>query len=166
MKTKYFRINRAKEHRDISTLIKMLKPIIRKDTVIVNASPEFSSMISQRVAHAYFDMPLQMLPLDMPYKNTPFEKVYEAHCIEFAKELEPNRHYVFIDSGILRGRNFKTLYDVLCMYSHKSISFDFGCLYSEDTAIFTADFCVEYFNRENDGMLLFWWENENNPMFD
>jgi hypothetical protein len=163
---KYFRINRAKEHRDISTLIKMLKPIVTQSTVILNASPDYSSIISQRVAHAYFDTPLQMLPFDMPFPNTPFEKIYPSHCIEFAKELDFDKRYIVIDSGILRGRNFKTLYDSLSACGHNMSNFFFACLYSQDNSIFKADFCVEYFSREEDGMLIFWWENESNPMFD
>lgn len=165
MKNKYFRISREKEFKDIGTLIKMLQPIVTEKTVIVNCSPDFSSMISQRVIHSYFDNPLQMINFDMPYPNTEFEKVYDLHCKEFAQNLEPNTHYIFIDSGILRGRNFKTLYDNLNIYAHKSTNYDFSCLYCQDDAIFTADYCVDYFSREEDGMLLFWWENENSTVF-
>lgn len=105
---KYFKISRSKEYRDIKTLIKMLKPIITEDTVICNCSPDYSSIISQQVAHVYFDNPLEMPPFEMPFPNTPFEKVYDLHCKDFAEKLEANTHYVFIDSGILRGRNFKS----------------------------------------------------------
>lgn len=166
MKNKYFRISRQKEYRDIKKLIEMLRPIITKDTIIVNASPDYSSIISQQVIHAYFDNPLQMQPFDMPFPNTEFEKLYPNYCREFAESLQPNTHYVFIDSGILRGRNFKTLNDNLMMYAHKSTSFDFACLYCQDDAIFNADYCVDWFNKEEDGMLLFWWESINCNLFD
>ena len=166
MKNKYFRVSREKEYKDIGILIKMLESVVTKNTIIVNCSPDYSSIISQRVIHAYYDNPLQMTNFDMPFPNTPFEEIYGEHCKQFAETLEPNTHYVFIDSGILRGRNFKTLYYNLMMYAHKSTSFDFACLYCQDNAIFNADFCVEWFNREEDGMLLFWWENEKSTMFD
>jgi hypothetical protein len=154
---KYFRISQEKEYKDISTLIEKLRPKITSNTIIVNCSPDYSSIISQRVIHAYFDNPLQMESFDMPFPNTPFEEVYPNYCKEFAQSLEPNTHYIFIDSGILRGRNFKTLYDNLLTNVH---NFDFACLYSQDDAIFEADYCVEYFNKEEQGMLLFWWESE------
>jgi hypothetical protein len=163
---KYFRIGREKEHKDIQTLIEMLRPEITSNTIIVNCSPDYSSIISQQVAHAYFDNPLTMLSFEMPYPNTEFEKVYEAHCREFAENLEPNTHYVFIDSGILRGRNFKTLYDNLNIYAHKSTNYHFACLYCQDDAIFNADYCVDWFNREEDGMLNFWWESDLCNLFD
>lgn len=166
MRNKYFRISREKEYKDIQTLIKMLKPIVTKDTIVVNCSPDYSSIISQQVIHAYFDNPLCMECFNMPFPNTEFEKVYDKHCEEFAKTLEPNTHYIFIDSGILRGRNFKTLYENLLLYADNSIEFDFACLYSQDDAIFGADYCVQFFNKEKDGMLLFWWENELCTLFD
>lgn len=52
------------------------------------------------------------------------------------------------------------------MYTDDSITFDFACLYSQDDAIFKADYCVQYFNKQEDGMLLFYWENEKCTLFD
>lgn len=163
---KYFRISREKEYKDIKKLIELLRPIITKDTIIINCSPDYSSIINQQVIHAYYDNPLQMCPFDMPFPNTEFEKVYPSYCKEFAEKLEPNTHYIFIDSGILRGRNFKTLYNNLELHTHKSTNYHFACLYCQDDAIFNADYCVDWFNREEDGMLLFWWESENCNLFD
>lgn len=166
MKNKYFKISRKKENKDIKKLIKLLKSSITPNTIIVNCSPDYSSIISQRVIHSFYDNPLTMINFDMPFPNTEFEKVYPKHCEEFAKELQPNTHYIFIDSAILRGKNFKTLYDNLILHSHKSTTFDFACLYSQDNAVFEADYCVEFFNREEQGMILFWWESENCTLFD
>jgi hypothetical protein len=62
---KYFEISRTKEFWDIKNLIRILSPQIKKNTVIVNCSPDYSSIISQQVIHAYFDNPLPMVNFDM-----------------------------------------------------------------------------------------------------
>lgn len=159
----YFKISREKEYKAIETLIKILGPVIKKNTVIVNCSPDYSSIISQQVIHAYFDNPLPMVNFEMPFPNTPFELVYEAYCRDFVSTMDANSHYIFIDSGILRGRNFKTLSDALKLFPGE---YNFACLYMQDDAIFTPDFYVEKFNRKEHGMLLFYWENENCTLFD
>jgi hypothetical protein len=161
---KYFKVNRKKEKKDIEKLIKLLKPIITKDTVIVNCSPDYSSIISQQVIHAYFDNPLTMINFEMPFPNTPFELKYPEYCRRFTLNLLRNKHHVFIDSGVLRGRNFKTLYDTLVDFSYTN--FTFASLYVQDDAIFTPEYYVEEFNRKDEGMLLFWWENKKCNLFD
>jgi hypothetical protein len=164
---KYFRIDLDKEHTDISLLIEMLRPHITPDTIIVNCSPDYSSIISQRVIHAFYDNPLEMINFAMPYPNTDFEKAYPKYCEDFAKSIEDGDKYIFIDSGVLRGRNFQTLEDALHLYSCDLISsYVFAALYVQDDAIFTPNVYVEKFNKANQGMLLFYWENENCTLFD
>lgn len=159
----YFKISRAKESRDIKNLIVSLYPKIKKNTVIVNCSPDYSSIISQQVTHAYFDNPLPMVNFEMPFPNTPFELEYESYCKNFVLGMDVSKHYVFIDSGILRGRNFKVLSNALKLYMGE---YHFACLYMQDDAIFTPDFYVETFNKERQGMLLFYWENIKCTLFD
>jgi hypothetical protein len=161
---KYFKINQKKEKRDIKELIEWLKPIVTKDTIIVNCSPDYSSIISQQVIHAYFDNPLTMINFDMPFPNTPFESEYPSYCKDFVFDLQKDTHYIFIDSGVLRGKNFKTLHDTLVDFS--VTNFTFASLYVQDDAIFTPEYYVEKFNKKNEGMLLFWWENKKCTLFD
>jgi hypothetical protein len=165
MKEKYFKIGKRKENKAIEALIELIRPEITKDTVIVNCSPDYSSIISQRVIHAYFDNPLTMVNFDMPFPNTPFEKEYPEYCKKFVKNLDPDTHYVFIDSGVLRGRNFLEIWNSLEDGSHDSTTYEFASLYVQDDAVFTPKIYVEKFNREKDGMLLFWWENINCTLF-
>jgi|688.fasta_scaffold52041_13 hypothetical protein len=160
---KYFEISRVKEFWDIKNLIRILSPQIKKNTVIVNCSPDYSSIISQQVIHAYFDNPLPMVNFDMPFPNSPFELEYESHCRDFVSTMDVNNHYVFIDSGVLRGYNFKVLSDALKTFQGE---YHFACLYMQDDAIFTPDFYVEKFNKKGQGMLLFYWENSNCTLFD
>lgn len=163
MKEKYFKIGKRKENKAIEVLIELIRPEITEDTIIVNCSPDYSSIISQRVIHSYFDNPLTMVNFDMPFPNTPFEKEYPEYCKDFVFYLRKDKHYIFIDSGVLRGRNFKTLYDCLVEFGYTN--FTFASLYVQDDAIFTPEVYVEKFNREKDGMLLFWWENINCTLF-
>ena len=154
---KYFKINKTKENRDIKALIEKLRPHITPNTIIVNCSPDYSSIISQRVIHAYYDNPLQMVNFDMPFPNTPFELEYDDYCKKFAWDINKDKQYIFIDSGVLRGRNFKTLKDALIYDNYL-----FVALYIREDAIFTPDIYIEKFK----GMLLFWWENINCSLFD
>lgn len=165
MSEPYFTISPEKETRDIATLIEQLRPFITPDTIIVNCSPDYSSLICQRVIHAYYDNPLPMLPFEMPYPGTSFEEAYPRYCRTFAERLSPHKHYVFIDSGVLRGRNFKTLGEALFAYAPGSVFFRFAALYVQDDAVFTPAIFVEKFNRAAQGMLLFWWENVNCTLF-
>jgi hypothetical protein len=158
----YFKISRKKEGKDIKKLIWVLSLAIKENTVIVNCSPEYSSIISQQVAHAYFDNPLEMISFEMPFPNSTFELQYEAYCRDFVSKMDVSLHYIFIDSGILRGRNFKVLSDALAMYVG---DYHFACLYMQDDAVFTPDFYVEKFNKKEQGMLLFYWENINCTLF-
>ena len=153
---KYFKINKTKENRDIKALIEKLRPHITPNTIIVNCSPDYSSIISQRVIHAYYDNPLQMVNFDMPFPNTEFEKEYPLYCKFFSAEMEKDKHYIFIDSGVLRGFNFKVLQEAL---THDN--YLFAALYVREDAIFTPDIYIEKFK----GMLLFWWENINCNLF-
>jgi hypothetical protein len=159
----YFKISRVKEFRDIKSLTNILRPTINGNTVIVNCSPDYSSIISQQVIHAFYDNPLPMINFEMPFPNTPFELEYEAYCKDFVLTMDISKHYIFIDSGILRGLNFKVLSDALDSYPGK---YHFACLYMQDDAVFTPDFYVEKFNRKNQGMLLFYWENIKCNLFD
>lgn len=159
----YFKISEVKEAKDIKKLIAILGPKIRENTVIINCSPDYSSIISQQVIHAYYDNPLPMVNFEMPFPDSAFELVYESYCADFVLSMDVSKRYIFIDSGILRGRNFKTLSDALDRYEG---SYHFACLYMQDDAVFTPDFYVEKFNREGQGMLLFHWENINCTLFD
>jgi len=170
MKIKYFKINLTKEQKDIKILIELLKPYITENTIIVNCSPDYSSIISQKVIHAYYDNPLEMINFNMPFPNTGFEKEYPEYCKDFVKTLDFNKMHIFIDSGVLRGKNFKTLKDTLNLYNSTfwtiKLSFIFASLYVQDNSIFTPDVYVEKFNKTNQGMLLFYWENKNCTLFD
>ena len=153
----YFKINKTKENRDIKALIEKLRPHITPNTIIVNCSPDYSSIISQRVIHAYYDNPLQMVNFDMPFPNTEFELEYPDYCREFNYSMNRDKQYIFIDSGVLRGRNFKVLQESLTHYNYL-----FAALYVREDTIFTPDIYIEKFK----GMLLFWWENVNCSLFD
>jgi hypothetical protein len=163
---KYFKINRLKEKRDINVLIELLRPIVKKNTIIVNCSPDYSSIISQQIIHAYFDNPLQMVNFEMPFPKTPFEQLYPKICADFAINLCPTNEYIFIDSGVLRGKNYSTLDYSMFIHALKDIKYTFASLYVQDNAVFTPQFYVETFNKKKQGMLLFWWENDKCTLFD
>lgn len=168
-----FFISPVKEMDDIYQLIKLLeqdKWVTEGDVpTIVVCSPEYSSIICQILSHklSYLNkhVPLDLEFLDMPYPGGEefSDEEYKKHIKKFANEFRnENKKLLFIDSGVLRGKNFTTLKTELENYIDSSLM-KFGCLYKQSNSIFKPDYCVETFNFELNGGLTFWWEDPDNP---
>lgn len=76
-----------------------------------------------------------------------------------------SKKFLFIDSGILRGKNFNKLKLSLRSKIDRE-NYKFASLYVQSSSILKPDYYVEEFDMEKDGGLLFWWENKNNPNWD
>lgn len=166
------KISFEKEIQDSKTLARLigLDGWIDSDTLIVNCSPDYSSIMCQIVnhelsrtnKHELFDQ----LTMEMPYPNmsqvwnkeTGEYETFDAYLNSWMKlYLNKNYKYLFLDSGCLRGKNFTKVK----AYA-RGAEIKFGCLYLQDTSIFTPDYFVEKFNI-NQGELIFEWENPKNP---
>ena len=91
------------------------------------------------------------------------DEEYKNHIKEFADGFRnKDSKLLFIDSGVLRGKNFTTLKTEIERYIDSSLM-KFGCLYKQSNSIFKPDYCVETFNFDQQGGLTFWWEDPNNP---
>ena len=115
-----FFISPVKEIDDIYQLIKILEQDkwVTEGSVptIVVCSPEYSSIICQILSHklSYLNkhIPLDLEFLDMPYPGGEefSDEEYKNHIKMFANEFRnENKKLLFIDSGVLRGKNFTTL---------------------------------------------------------
>ena len=145
---------------------------IDSDTVIVNCSPEYSSIVCQIVNHRLSRINgnelFEQLYIEMPYPNmnqvwnkeTGEYETFEAYLNSWTRTyLNKDYKYLFIDSGTLRGKNFTKVKTSL----KGKVDARFATLYLQDDSIFTPDYTVEKFNFNNQGGLIFSWENPKNP---
>lgn len=177
---KYFYISENKEIVDTSTLIGEIKNEgwISSSTIIVNCSPDYSSRLVQAINHrlSYLnnDELFECIPLEMPYPNmnqiyNTFTKSYEffdRYLADWVRQhISKQNNYLFIDSGTLRGKNFNKV-KTFIKPKLEPENYRFASLYVQSTSIFIPDYYIEMFNKEEQGGLLFSWENVNNPNWD
>ncbi len=157
-----FYIDANKETQDCITLATELKHLANTNTLLVVCSPDYSSLCCQIINHQLSRLSSNHLPLDMVYLNMPYPtQDLEVFKSEIINLLEQSKNYdtlLFIDSGILRGLNFKTLKKYTDEYNYKSI---FACLYKKSDSVFTPDYYVSEFSETEE--LVFWWEDVDNP---
>src|SRR4029078_13306813 len=117
---KYFFISREKELEDIEKLAKIIREDdwIDQDTVIVNCSPDYSSIVcmllNHKLSHLNKNELFYQVKLEMPYPNMiqVWNDVgdiqhFDLYLKEWQKtHLSKSFKYLFVDSGTLRGKNF------------------------------------------------------------
>ena len=170
----YFKISYEKELHDVEALSQIIEQDgwIDSNTTIVVCSPEYSSLACQIINHRLSPLnnhePYRMDFLEMPYPGEEqlTEEQYRAHCRSLASRHMDSKSekLLLIDSGVLRGSNFTILEEELGYFFERD-QLRFASLYMQDDSKFTPEYCVEKFNFDRDGGLLFWWENENNPFW-
>jgi hypothetical protein len=169
--SKQFFIKPVKEYLDTLKLIDKINSDqwVDKSTVLVVCSPEYSSMLAQiinhklsyRNAHVPFDMEF----LEMPYPGQQLysEDRYISDLEAFGhKHINTKTKLLFIDSGVLRGRNFTILDNIMEEFLAPGQR-KYACLYKQEDSKFEPDYYVEEFSFFDDGGLTFWWEDNNNP---
>lgn len=168
---KYFYISPEKEYADTLKLVKLIEESnwVDEHMVIVVCSPEYSSQLCQQLNHrlSYLNgnKPFDMDFLEMPYPNeqTLSKEEYIDLCDKLGKRYcNTNKKLLLVDSGCLRGSNFTILDNVLEAWLGPNQK-KYGCLYIQDNSIFEPDYVAETFNFNEQGGLLFSWENVNNP---
>lgn len=142
---------------------------VDKNTTIVVCSPEYSSAVCQvlnhKLSHLNDNVPFDMDFLEMPYPGQELytEDRYIDDLESFGhKYVNTDKKLLFVDSGILRGRNFTILDNIMEEFLTPDQK-KYACLYKQSNSIFEPDYFVREFDFSRDGGLTFWWENENNP---
>jgi hypothetical protein len=177
--SKYFNISLEKEYNDTQTLIGKIRGDgwFSPSTIIVNCSPDYSSRLTQVLNHGLSDMNrhelYEQIDLAMPYPNcnqvwnnlTKNYEVFDTYLKNWINENVYPCNFLFVDSGTLRGKNFNKLKLSLRMRLENE-NFRFASLYVQDDSILIPDYYVETFNKQEQGGLLFHWENPLNPNWD
>ncbi len=172
-----FKISFEKEVKDSLELSKLIRndKWINANTIIINCSPDYSSIPCQIINHSLSDLNsnelLEQISLEMPYpiisqiwnRETAEYELYDKYLIKWISQyISSDYQYLFIDSATLRGKNFSKLKSVL-RNKLPDANYMFASLYLQDDSVFIPDYYIEKFNFINQGGLIFEWENPKNP---
>ena len=174
MTNNFFFISSAKEQADSQKLVDIIKDDgwISRDTIIVNCFPNYSSRLVQYVNHKLSHLNknelFEVINLEIPYPNTNQVWNGECKCIENYDSYLRNwvmdkiftNKFLFVSSDMMEMRNFnKIKLSVKQLLGYEN--FRFATLYSEESSV--VDYCTERLNGEEQGRILFEWENSDNP---
>lgn len=169
----YYKIGMEKEIKDSYKLadIIMRDNWVDNETVIVNCSPDYSSIVCQIVNHHLssnnnHELREQLL-LEMPYptmsqiwnKDTGEWELFSKYLPLWVTKLDRSCKYLFIDSATIRGKNFSLLRTNIL----NKVDYKLASLYVEESSLLIPDYYVEKFSQSSKGGLIFEWENPLNP---
>ena len=152
------------ETKNILYLIQMLKSFVDENTIIINCSPDYSSIGSQILSHQLSkSYPLKVYPLEMPY---PKEEWNIEQSMQHIKDIifNGNEKIIFFDSGCIRGKNYTLLNNYITsrIAIENMDRFYFTALFENIHSEFKCGFVSEFYNAK-EKELHFWWETETNP---
>lgn len=174
-----FNISLTKEEEDTQSLIDIIKKDgwINSSTIIVNCSPEYSSRLSQTLNHQLSSLNKNELFEQMDF-STPYgtysqvwnnlSKNYENFDTYLKNWIYDNIYptqFLFVSAGVVGGRELNKLKLSLRGKLENEL-FRFASLYVQDDSVMTPDYYIQKFNKEQEGGLLFSWENPQNPNWD
>lgn len=143
---------------------------IDSHTIIVCCSPDYSSLTCQLLNHSLSHLNknelYDQLFMEMPYptmsqvwdRNSGDYIYYDRYLTKWVVEnIRDGYKYLFVDSAVLRGKNFSK---VKASLSNKidSSKVRFASLYVQENSVFTPDYYVEKVDSP-----IFEWENPLNP---
>lgn len=156
----------AHEVKNIMYLVEMLRPIVDDKTIIINCSPDYSSIGSQILSHQLSkSYPLKVYPLEMPYPN---EEWNIAKCMADINEdvFNPNvKNIILFDSGCIRGKNYSMLRKYITTrikQTRSTAEFYYTALFENTNSEFKCGFVSEFYDAI-EKELHFWWETDTNP---
>lgn len=139
---------------------------VKRDTILVNCFPEYSSRITHLLSHklSYLNNnePFETMDIKMPYPTMVqvwHEEVYQMYpkyLLQRIWNIKSNQRYLFVGAdafdaflklkALLRGKIDKENYRFVTLFKPKE-----------------SEFIPDLFAHEYDGILLFQWENIDNP---
>jgi hypothetical protein len=163
----YF-IDRHKEMVLYQKLVDQLKKntkfdINPEDTLLLNVSPDYSSIISMLLLHEFSrdGEILDMFNVEVPYPDqlpSPFELKFEE---TFKSYSQPYKNFMLIEAGVISGRNYTWLVDTMCnMFNINKNNILTVALCQNKHSIFQCDVVGEYYDN-NTQDLTFSFEKYN-----
>lgn len=138
--------------------------IDHNDTIIINVSPDYSSIVSQRLSHALSTDGeiIDVTTIEVPYPDETELKSYTDDIKKLVNELRIEYMYtkfIFVEAGIIRGTNYE-LIKSLFLNNFNPEQLLFTALFENTASIFKSDCIGEYYNN-NKQDLTFYWETFN-----
>ena len=122
-KKELFFIDRHKEMVLYNKLVDELRTnkkfdINPEDTLLMNVSPDYSSIISMLLLHEFSrdGETLDMFNVEVPYPDQlpgPFELKFEE---TFKTYAQPYKNFMLVEAGVISGKNYTWLVDTMCNY--------------------------------------------------
>ena len=151
-------------YRSLLAKIKINEKVYIDDAVlIVNVSPDYSSIITQRLRHALSIKGeiLEVVNIEVPYPDeTDIEKYADAIKKLVGEIPENYTKFIFVEAGIIRGGNY-TMINELFKLRYDSTQLLFTALFENIGSIFQSDCVGEYYD-DSKRDLTFYWEEFNN----
>lgn len=134
------------------------------DTLILNVSPDYSSIISQKLSHHFSSKEgeiIDVLNINVPYPDETDMEWYNTKIDLLLKELSDidYTNFIFVEAGIIRGSNYKWIEDKFTkQYNRDKLLF--CALFENINSKFKSDCVGEYYNNNLED-LTFYWERFN-----
>ena len=131
-------------------------------TLILNVSPDYSSIISQKLSHALSQKGeiIDVLNIEVPYPDETDLEYYEDKLNETLHYLHNEKYtnFIFVEAAIIRGSNYKWIKDKFSCYNKNNLLF--CALFENKNSLFKSDCVGEYYNNDTQD-LTFYWERYN-----
>ena len=166
---KEFYIDSISEDITYNKLLRKIKynklfKIDNTSTLILNVSPDYSSIISQKLRHALSTdgEVIDVMNIEVPYPDETDNTWYINKIQTLVQELFINdwyENFIFVEAGIIRGGNYKMIED-LFLKSFNKEQLLFTALFENTQSKFQSKCVGEYYNNDTQD-LTFYWETYN-----
>lgn len=152
-------INYKKEYALIQSLFKIIPNTNSIRTLVLNVSPDYSSIVAMQLAHhlSVDGKMLDLISVDVPYpqedKNL-YKKKFEKINKKFKKNYDK---IILVEAAVLSGNNYTWLTKCLKDIGYKDEDIITVALLEMSSSIFKCDYVSEYV----DCMPEFYWERYN-----
>lgn len=149
----------------MSTPLRTLKA---KDILFMNVSPDYSGIVSTILSHKFATEGILSKTecIQVPYPKedcTPYSNRFkqEFKMIQSFNGCNENTHYILVEAGILSGRNYTWITDIMKKdYGISDDNITTTALFQNVHSKYNCSFVGEYFDYTRQD-LCFWWEQPN-----
>jgi hypothetical protein len=134
-----------------------------ENTLILNVSPDYSSIVSQKLSHHFSSGGeiIDVLNIEVPYSDEIELSWYLERIttlLNTVKEIG-YKNFVFVEAGVIRGGNYNMIQNEFLKH-YKEENLLFTCLFQNIHSKFSCDCVGEFYNNETQD-LTFYWERFN-----
>ena len=121
------------------------------DTLLINVSPDYSSIISMLLLHEFSrdGEILDMFNVEVPYPDqlpNPFQLKFEE---TFKSYVKPYKNFILVEAGVISGRNYTWMVDTMNkMFNINKNDILTVALCQNSRSIFTCDVIGELYDNE------------------